>query len=78
MAEDFASIHPWNLAELARHLHSIGVGLEYDPQEHLREWKALQERRRAEPVAACRPAHGGMSASLQDKIGSDTHLGAAS
>lgn len=26
-------------------------------------------------VAACRPAHGGMDASLQDKIGSDTQLG---
>ncbi len=47
MREDFAAIHPSNLSEFAEYLHSIGVGLEYDPQEHLREWKALQERRNA-------------------------------
>jgi hypothetical protein len=45
MDDHFAAIHPLNLAEFAQHLHSIGVHLEYDPQEHLEEWKALQERR---------------------------------
>jgi hypothetical protein len=42
MREDFASIHPQNLAEFAQHLQSIGAGLEYDPQEHLKAWKSLQ------------------------------------
>ncbi len=71
MREDFAGIHPANLAEFAQHLHSIGVHLEYDPQEHLREWKALQGGA-PESVATCRPAHGGMDASLQAVVGSDT------
>lgn len=45
MREDFAAIHPANLAAFAEHLHSIGVSLEYDPDEHLEQWKALQDRR---------------------------------
>lgn len=45
MREDLAAIHPANLAAFAEFLASIGVGLVYDPDEHLREWKALQERK---------------------------------